>query len=218
MALPYPTRSIITASDLSTDAQVFPQLPGQDFMVARSPEWSTTILKAASGREIRSSIWSAPIYNFEVKHNLLRAKQSIPEVQKLMAFYNACLGSLGVFYYLDPEDYQVTDEPTGTGDGSTQTFQVMRMQAKGTVYQNPEPVHAFWQTPVFKVAGSEVDAWTMSTTGQVTFTSPPANGAAITWTGKFLYLCRFDQDKLDLDQIASLFWENQGLKFVSVKP
>lgn len=215
---PYPTRSIISASDLSTDPDVFPQLPGQDFMLAKSPQWSTNILIAASGREIRNAYWSAPIYNFSVQHNLLRARASLPELQKLIAFYNSCLGSLGIFYYLDPEDHAVTAEPTGTGDGQTQTFQMMRMQAKGTTYQNPEPVYAFWQTPQIFLNGSPTSAWAMSTTGQITFSSPPGAGVAITWTGSFLYLCRFDQDTLDLDQIASLFWENKGLKFRSVKP
>lgn len=215
---PYPTRSVIETTDLSTDIDVFPILPGQDFLQAKSPQWSTGIKIAASGREIRTGYWSAPIYNFNVRHNVLRDRVNMVEAKRLVAFFNSCLGSLGIFYYWDQEDYTVAGDQFGTGDGSTTKFQLGRIMAKGTANACLEPIYALWKDPVIQIAGSTASGYALNDTAQVTFATPPANGAALTWTGSFLYLCRFDQDQLDLDEIVALLWENQGLKFRTVKP
>ena len=60
----------------------------------------------------------------------------------------------------------------------------------------------------------------MSVTGVVTFSTPPAVGAVLTWTGSFYYLCRFSEDTLDSTRSFSINngldqWMIQGVKFQS---
>ena len=53
--------------------------------------------------------------------------------------------------------------------------------------------------------------------GLVTFNTAPANGAALTWTGYFGFLCRFDDDSLDFEQFMQNLWRVDSLKFRSVR-
>jgi len=53
--------------------------------------------------------------------------------------------------------------------------------------------------------------------GLVTFATPPAVGAALTWSGYFGFLCRFDDDKLDFEQFMQNLWKADSVKFRSVR-
>lgn len=211
-----PTRGVITTTDLLTDADVLPPLPGLDFIVEKAPEYSTTIRRSASGREVRAAWYSSPIWNFKVRFNVLRNITATPELARLVGFFNSRLGRFGCFYYLDPEDNQVTDQAIAVGNGTTRSFQTIRTVG-ASPHQMNEPIYAFWKTPVVKVNGVTT-AVTISPWGVITFASAPASGALISWTGQFMYVCRFDVDKLTLEQIVSALWSQSGLPFVSLKP
>lgn len=217
MALPYPTRGVVTATDLSTDADVLPVLPGQDFLLSRDPNWSSGVHKTASGRSIRTSFMSSPTYTLKVRHNLLRNRPSLPELAKLVAFFNSRRGRYGAFFALDPEDSAALDEPMGIGDGVTTVFQAQRTVNKGGTYATAEPVYAFWLAPVFKVAGT-ITAATVTPWGVVTFGSAPAVDHAVTWSGSWLWVCAFTQDRLSVAQMVSLLWSQDGLEFESLRP
>ena len=51
----------------------------------------------------------------------------------------------------------------------------------------------------------------------MTFASAPASGAALTWSGKFGFLCRFDADDLDFEQFMANLWKADGVKFRSLR-
>jgi hypothetical protein len=51
----------------------------------------------------------------------------------------------------------------------------------------------------------------------VTFTTAPASGAALTWSGYYAFLCRFDDDVLDFEQFMSKLWEAKQVKFRSLR-
>lgn len=221
---PYPTIGIVTAADLAAlyaRPDVFPKLPGRDFTTAKAASWSTGVKRSASGREVRSSYWSAPIYEFKVRHPVLRDMAGKPEVAKLLAFFNARMGRFGFFFYLDEDDHEVpadTPQIFAEGDGATQTFQLARIVGDGTPYEAIEPVYALWGAPVVKINGTPTTAFTVSAWGQITFSSAPANGAELSWSGRFLYVCRFDQDKLSIEQLMKALWAQDGLTFCSLKP
>lgn len=218
MVLPYPSVGVVSATDLSTDPDVFPQLPGQAFIVERAPNFSTGVRQAASGREIRTPYYSAPLYSWKLRINVLRVTQALPEVAKLTGFFNSMRGKFGSFFYLDPLDNIVADEPFGTGDGVTTTFQLQRRAGLPSIYTAPEPVFACWKTPVVKVAGTPTASFSIGPWGQITFTTAPANGAALTWSGQYLFVCRFDQDNLPLGQKYADTWTQDGLAFISLRP
>jgi uncharacterized protein (TIGR02217 family) len=213
---PFPTRGVVTAADLTAlyaDVDVFPYLPGREFVASKAPKWSTGVKTAATGRTIKVGYYSAPTYNFKLKHEFLRNLASKPEVATLLGFFNGRKGRYGFFFYLDAEDYQATDQAFAQGDGVTKTFQMVRTYG-GSI----EPVQAFWNTPVIKIAGVTTAAFTISPWGVITFTAAPASGAALTWTGSFLWVCGFDDDQLDIGQIVKELWSQDGLPFSSLKP
>jgi uncharacterized protein (TIGR02217 family) len=221
MPLPYPTVGLVTGADLSLNADVFPDLPGRDFIQTKAPIFATGVKTSASGRETRDAKFSAPRWAFKVRHNFLRDLAAKPEVQKLLAFFMSRQGKFGFFFYLDEDDYQVAEYQFGTGDGTTKTFQLSRPIAPGTPYSYVEPVYAVWETPTVKKAGvaqTYTTHYTIGAGGKITFVTAPTAGQALTWAGKFLYVCRFDVDRLDIEQIVKTLWSQDGLPFISIKP
>lgn len=71
-----------------------------------------------------------------------------------------------------------------------------------------------------KVNGSVVVPASVSSTGVVTFTSAPAWGATLQWTGNFYYLCRFAEGTLDATRSYTINsgtdqWDFSSIKFSS---
>jgi uncharacterized protein (TIGR02217 family) len=225
-----PDRGVVTTNPIYNDTEVFPLLPGEEFVASKSPTFSTGVKRAASGREVREAYWSAPLYEFKITHEFLRNLTGWQELESLIAFFNGRQGKYGFFYYYDPEDQQVAGIGLGVGNGSQTTFQLLRTRGVTTPYATTEPVYAVWNpsggvsgvNPLSVSVGGVVQSpttYTISPWGLLTFNTAPANGQTITWTGCPLYVCRFDQDDLELVQLASLLWtQSKGLTFVSLKP
>lgn len=231
MPNPYPLRGVVNAASLSVlyaDSEVLPAFPGRDWMVSKTPTWSTAIQTAASGSEVRAGWYSAPRYQFKLDHPVLRdfnATQLPPygsELQQLIAFFNQRRGRYGFFFFYDPTDNAATSETIATGDGATSSFQLTRTVAKGTPYAAIEPVYALWNNPtsltVGGVAKNSPADYSIAPWGVITFTTAPAAGAQIAWSGNFLFVCRFDTDALEHRQLMATLWEQQGLPFVSIFP
>ena len=109
----------------------------------------------------------------------------------------------------------MTAQAFGTGDGATTAFQFKR-----SINSWVEPVYATYGASVYvngTLKAPGVD-YSIGAGGVITFTSAPAAAAALTWSGNFYYLCRFDQDDLTLKQIMSALWQGDGLKFTSLIP
>ena len=215
---------------------IFPALAGQGFSVHKKPQFGTLVASHVSGREVRDALYVNPIWNFELLFNGLDGTATgqygalgASSLQSLLGLFLQCQGQLGTFLYYDPSDYQVVNQAFGTGDGAATSFQLVRglggfaeavtqpVLSTATLYF-PGGQSASVAAPVVKAAGSVVSssAYTISN-GVVTFTSAPANGAALTWTGAFGFLCRFDADDLDFDQFMSNLWRVDSVKFRSVR-
>lgn len=220
MGTPYPTEAVVEQADLSLVPDAFPRLPGRDFLVSKTPSWSTTIRRSSSQREVRVSNVSSPDWVFRLRHEFLRDADAHPEIGELLGFFNSRMGRFGFFYYQDETDYQVTSEGFGTGDGTTTEFQLRRVINIGGVRTAIEPVRALWEAPVISVGGSVVSSanYTLKTWGRVQFNTAPALNAALSWTGKFLFVCRFEQDEMDMEQLAQRLWSQSGLTFRSIRP
>ena len=72
-----------------------------------------------------------------------------------------------------------------------------------------------------RVGGAElaVGSWSLSSGYEpvLTVPTPPANGAQVAVDGVALWLCRFADDGLDLEQFAYQLFELKSLKLVTVK-
>lgn len=56
--------------------------------------------------------------------------------------------------------------------------------------------------------------YSISSTGLVTFTTPPANAAVLTWSGSYYYRCRFLQDSMEFNKFLSGLWEAKKVEFI----
>jgi uncharacterized protein (TIGR02217 family) len=210
-----PSRWLITAPNFADDPDIFPLLPGFSFIASKRPQWNTAVSQASSGRERRRMGWSYPLWNFKVGYEVLRDGPNYQELERLQAFFNAHAGKYAEFFFCDPSDNQVTDQRFATGDG-TATFQLTRTIGAGNL-TFVEPVRGVFNTPIVKVNGAIRSDYSIGPLGQITFAAAPAAGAALTWSGNFLFLCRFDQDDLDVQQMMQGLWSQSGLAFVTVK-
>lgn len=218
MPTPYiPSRWLISAADVSDDPDIFPFMPGQSFLQLKTPVWSTDIQTSVSGRERRRQLWSFPKWRFKVAYEVLRDAPDRLELQKLFTFFNAHAGQYQEFFYYDRSDNSVAGQPIGTGNGVTTAFQLARTMTVGGITFN-EPVRAISGTPSVYVNGALTTAYTVGAYGIITFASPPAAAAVITWSGSFFFLCRFEKDDLDTAQMMQGLWSNGGLDLLTVKP
>lgn len=213
-----PSRWLITGGDAADDPDIFPFLSGQGFKVLKTPLWSSHKDVSVSGRERSRSLWSYPIWRFRLAHEYLRDGTATLELQRLVTFFNSKSGGAVAFFFLDRDDNAVLNANFGTGDGTTTIFQLTRTTTIGSITFT-EPVRGLNGTPTIYKNGVATAAYTMGQLGQIQFTTAPANGAVLTWSGSFFFLCRFDRDELDgLGQLMAGLWQNGGLDFRSFKP
>lgn len=66
-------------------------------------------------------------------------------------------------------------------------------------------------------ANVTVTDYALGSTGIVTFSPAPLNGAILTWTGNFYIRCRFMQDISEFNEFLNNFWDLKQLQFQSVK-
>jgi uncharacterized protein (TIGR02217 family) len=201
---------------------VYPVLPGLAYSVKRTPTWSTRVQQSISGKETRVADYAYPRYAYELVYDSSRggflrqgktAAGTFAELATLLGFFNTAQGSFGMFYFTDPDDNAVTGQSFGTGDGATTAFQLARALG-GFV----EPVQAVNGSPQIYIAGVlQSGGYTVGATGIVTFTTAPANGAALTWTGSYYWAARFADDKIDFEKFMASLWEAKSVKLISVK-
>jgi uncharacterized protein (TIGR02217 family) len=195
---------------------VFPSLPGLMYPVKRSANWSTVKQDALSGKRTRYPLWTYPTYTWEVSYDFLRTAAAFLEWQTLEGFIKSVQGPAQLFAYLDPNDSVATAQSFGLGDGVTTTFQLVRSLG-GFAEPVFLPVLAGGLVTQVTAAGTPTTAYTVSAYGVVTFASPPANGAALAWTGTFQFGCRFEDDATGFSNFMSGLFELKSLKFSSEK-
>lgn len=164
--------------------------------VTFGPKFSTSVVESAGGAESRNIWWSYPRCGGNAASGLKRKV----DFETLIAFGRAVAWGKGYsFPFKDWADYTATDSNIGTGNGVATVFQLRKVYTfeAFTAYRKiTKPVTG---TTSFKVDGSPVVPSSVARlTGLVTFSSPPANGKAITWSGQFDVPCRFDTDELPL--------------------
>lgn len=189
---------------------VFPDLPGIDIKVKKTPMWSTRVQTAASGKELRATLFSYPLYKITLSCNVLRAGAEA-ELQNVIGFFNSRKGRFDSFLFTDPLDSVMTDQQIGVGDASTKDFQIIR-----TLGGNIEPVMNLNGNPTIKVDGVTKALgtdYTLSSTGMVSFVVAPGNGAIVTCTGNYYLRVRFERDTTDFEQFLWMLWQAKRIEF-----
>jgi uncharacterized protein (TIGR02217 family) len=179
------------------------------------PKFKTDIFTADSGFEKRNIDWSQIRAEYEVEHGI----KSQAQMDRLTAFFYARRGRAYAFRFKDWNDFRLSAQTIGFGDGSTTEFQIVKSytsaqlqsnQAWGYTRKITKPV---WGTIAGVTVGgvvktSPADYTVDYTTGKITFVAAPAAGAEIIiGAGEFHIPVRFDTDHLDT---THEFWMTQS--------
>jgi uncharacterized protein (TIGR02217 family) len=158
------------------------------------PTFSTDKLAMVNGQERRMPNRDVAIHIYTWQYaNTSRAIHA-----DLKEFFFDRRGDYHAWLLRDHADYSASSEPTGVGDGSLTTFQLIKTYTAGSnpyvrtirhiktgtlsVFLNGAP-----QTPTTH--------YTVSATGLLTFVTPPGVGALVTATFEFYVPVRFDGDR-----------------------
>lgn len=170
--------------------------------------FSTQVVETAGGFEQRNERWAEPKGQWQIGH-LIRTPE---QVQELIAFFHARRGRARGFRFKDWNEYAATNQSLGVGDGTATEFQLRR------VYPDPvNPAVKPIRKPVAGTVAAYVDGAAPvngfsvdSTTGVITFTDPPADGAVITADFEHDWPVRFDVDvqQVTFESIAARSWPN----------
>lgn len=195
---------------------VFPTLPGLMFPVVRTPIFNTMKQPALSGRELRGTYQSFPLYQFGLSYEFLRDMVATPELDTLIGFFLARQGSFDSFWFNDVSDNSAVDMPFGVGDGGTTGFQLTRaFGAGGSSFAEPvQNVNVLTNIKKAGVIQSSPTNYTIDANGFVTFAGAPATLAQLTWTGSYYYRCRFLDDQIDFNNFMQNLWEAQQVQFI----
>lgn len=198
--------------------QVLPSLLGLGFSITRTPKWKTGIVENVSGKEVRIAYQSYPRYQWDLTYNFLRSAASFTEFQQLIGFFNARYGKYDSFLFADPDDYTVTAQAIGTGDGSTTTFQLVK--SFGSFVEPvlaPNVVSNVYLNGVNQASGWTVSSWGSATPGILTFSSPPGSGVAITATFTYYYPVRFVDDNMNFENFMYQLYMAKKVSIISIK-
>lgn len=175
------------------------------------PTRRTDIVSLVSGHEERNSPHAGSRRRFNAGYGV----KSIDDIEEVIAFFEARHGRLYGFRFRDPFDFKSCrisetpggeDQLIGTGDDTQTDFPLSKKYASG-----PASYHRMIAKPVtgsiiVSVDGVEQSAGTDytvdTTTGIVSFQTPPVSGAVITAGFLFDTPVRFDADELRINLAA----------------
>jgi len=202
---------------------VFPVLPGLAFDVVKTPNFSTTVQRSRSGRELRRSNWSSPIMRFSLNYEFLRDETVFDELKALAGFYMQRQGSFDSFLFFDPDDNAVVNQQFGVGDSVTTQYYFKRdfggslanlgqafNIADGAAMWSGDLNDPMWSgdlnAPMWSDIIYRATDYTISSSGLITFNAAVPDGAVLRWSGSFYYRCRFDADSLDFNKFMHQLW------------
>lgn len=169
------------------------------------PERRTEVVALTNGFEERNSPWAHSRRRYDAGISM----RSLDDIALVTDFFEARRGQLYGFRWKDWSDFKsctpstdptCLDQVIGTGDGTTQTFQLIKTYQSGiNSYARPltKPVEGACHVAL---DGSEqtlgLDFTINSTTGEITFAVAPPNEAQITAGYEFDVPVRFDTDMI----------------------
>ena len=213
--------------------------PGRDLLRALtySSKWSPRFFSqsttTATGASLDLALAAYPLHEFELTYAFLRdglvwgeALAGL-EFRTMMGFHLQIGGTQGRFLYRNPDDRHVFRNRIGVGDGATTAFTLTRtFGANG--YAGSEPVGQVDLGEPFDVylGGSAAPTapalYALNTASPlantITFTNPPAAGAAVEVDMAYLYYCRLADDANSFERFMDRLWKLGKVTIQSCRP
>lgn len=177
------------------------------------PERRTEIVALGSGYEERNTPWSQARRRYNAGYGV----KTLDDIHAVITFFEARKGRLFGFRWKDASDYKSaapseqishTDQILGSGDGTTDVFQLVKTYISGSVSESriiKKPVTGTVQVAVDgDLQTVDVDYTLDEATGAISFLpgAIPAPDAVVTAGYEFDVPVRFDTDYLSIDHIA----------------
>lgn len=164
------------------------------------PGFLTNVTTLSSGRESRVSLWERERGEWDIGYGVDTRENALA----VRDFFLARRGRARGFRFRDWTNYETGDTQQGVTedpDSGDTTFQIAYTyeDAGGFTYTKEikKPVADGFK--VYLDGVEQASGWTLdTTTGIITFASPPDYGVDITWTGTFDLPVRFDTDRIDI--------------------
>jgi uncharacterized protein (TIGR02217 family) len=188
------------------------------------PMRKTEIVTLGSGYEERNAVWANSRRSYDVGYGV----KTLDDLYAVIAFFEARMGQLYGFRLQDFADYKscapgasvsATDQPIGTGDGTTTAFQLAKTYTSGPASWTRTINKPVDGTALVSVGGTALTSGFSvdSTTGIATFATAPANGAAICAGFEFDVPVRFDTDQLSINLSNFAAGEIPSIPLVEVR-
>jgi uncharacterized protein (TIGR02217 family) len=172
------------------------------------PGFQTGIAVLQSGHEQRRGVWATPRHQY----NASFAVKTTADVEAVRDFFQAMRGRLHGFRFKDWNDFTSAadgtsahtkdDQTIGVGDAAETAFPLVKNYATGTetlVRTISKPVSGGILVALDGALQTDPTHYSYdSTTGVVTFVSPPGGAVVITAGYEFDVPCRFDIDTLQV--------------------
>jgi uncharacterized protein (TIGR02217 family) len=107
-----------------------------------------------------------------------------------------------------------TDQPLGTGDGTTSRFDLFKTYGAGEMRRITRPVAGSVRVAIDGV--DQLAGWTLSS-GAIVFDQPPAAGGAISAGFLFDVPVRFAEDRIDINRATFLAGEAPSVPLVEIR-
>lgn len=194
---------------------LFPELPGLEWDLTKTPMFNTKIMQSINGRELRASYQAVPKYQISMSFAFLRESKGRNELQQLEGFFLERRGSFDSFLFKMPEDHQF--ECTIVGNGTQTLFQLYkqiyttRIPIQHTLAKENEdplmwanPNNEMWSNPITQMWNLQ---FKITSNGMLQLSIPLLEGESITVTGTFYYRCRFADDEQQYTNFMSKLWK-----------
>ena len=183
----------------------------------KTPNFNTVRQKGTAGINAGLALKPYPTWDFQWSLESVQGHEQEAQtvVAQFLGTFMATAGGAGTFQFVDPQDNTVIGAQFGIGDNTTTAFQLSR-----NIFGSVDIIQNLPVPPTIMVNGAVNAGLTLSSSGIVTFTDPPAAGDILTWSGSFRYLCRFSEDTVDSVRTFTINsgidqWTISGVKFSS---
>ncbi|WP_407517050.1 DUF2460 domain-containing protein [Acinetobacter baumannii] len=195
---------------------LFPELPGLEWDLTKTPMFNTKIMQSVNGRELRASYQAVPKYQISMSFAFLRESKGRNELQQLEGFFLERRGSFDSFLFKMPEDNEF--QCTFVGDGVQTSFQLYKqinttqIPLQHTQAEQSEDL-LMWSENASKPMWSDPESqmwllqFVITNNGMLQLSIPLLEGESITVTGTFYYRCRFADDEQQYTNFMSKLWK-----------
>jgi hypothetical protein len=182
-------------------------------------KWTPTFFNmpssiATSGASIDVGLAQFPLHTFELTYEWLPdAGSGLTDFRNLLGFFMTQGGTLGRFWYQNPDDNTVLGGFVGTGDGITTLFGPIPRLIANTALAEPVGLIApgtfglnVYLNGVLQSSSGYTIGTTVPLNQTITFGTAPGAGVVITMDFVFYYYCRFADNIVTFEKFSYERW------------